>query len=283
MVNIILSEQIGFCSGVKRCIKLAEDILKENSGKVYAFGELLHNSEEMERLKKNGMVVVEDVSKVEEGSYVIVRAHGLGKNVLEEMEKKNIRIIDGTCPIVKRNQKLAMEYSSKGYNIIIYGDINHPEIKALLSYITPKIKIFVIKSLEEIDTINFDTSSRVVLIGQTTKELNHYRLIAEKLKEKFNNIVVLDTICKETILRENSVSLISKKTDVVLVVGGKNSANTRKLVDIASRSCKKVFHINNVEELSSLDILKNTTIGIVSGASTPLWLVENIVSKLKNI
>lgn len=281
-MKIILSKCIGFCSGVNRCINLTQQVLNKNK-EVYSLGQLLHNEQEMNRLKTLGLKPVDTISKIKKNSCIIIRTHGIEKDTFEKLNKKNFIIIDGTCPIVKRNQKLAIEYSNKGYNIIVYGDINHPEIKALISYINPKVKFFIINSLEEIDEINLNKKSNVVLIGQTTKELLQYQTIAKVLKKKFCNIKVLDTICKETINREKNAHFISKKADIVIIVGGKNSANTKKLVNIALRNTKKVFHINDVSELNTKEIKKDCTIGIISGASTPIWLVNDIVNKLKNL
>ncbi|MFQ3675742.1 MAG: 4-hydroxy-3-methylbut-2-enyl diphosphate reductase [Endomicrobiia bacterium] len=279
-MKIILSKCIGFCSGVNRCVKLTQNLL-DKKNKVYALGQLLHNSQEMDRLKNLGLKIVDKISTIKKDANVIIRTHGIEKNVLDKLIKKKVNVIDGTCPIVKRNQKLAIEYSNKGYNIIIYGDINHPEIKALVSYTNPEVETFIINSIDEIDTITIYKGSGIVLIGQTTKELEQYKTIAKMLKKKFHNIKILDTICKETIIRENDTNNISKKVDIVIVVGGKNSANTKKLVNIALRNTKKVFHINDATELNVKKINKNDTIGIISGASTPIWLVENVVKKLQ--
>ena len=279
-MKIILSKCIGFCSGVNRCVKLTQQLL-DKKNEVYALGQLLHNSQEMDRLKNLGLKTVDKISTIKKDSNVIIRTHGVENNIFNKLVEKKVTIVDGTCTIVKRNQKLAIEYSNKGYNIIIYGDISHPEIKALVSYISPEVKTFIINSTDEINSITLEKGSDVVLIGQTTKELEQYKTIAKVLKRKFHNIKVLDTICKETVIREKDTNIVSKKVDVVVVVGGKNSANTKKLVNISLRNIKKVFHINDVAELDLNKINKNDAIGIISGASTPIWLVENVVKKLK--
>ncbi len=280
-MKIILSKCIGFCSGVNRCVRLTEQLLKKHS-RVYAIGQLLHNDQEMNRLKKLGLITVDNPGEIKDNSCAIIRTHGIEKSFLKKIKESNKEIIDGTCPIVKKNQRLAIEYSQKRYNIIIYGDIKHPEIKALLSYINPDVKTVIINSEEEAQKININRDSKIILIAQTTKELKKYKTIAKILKQKFNNLCVLDTICKETITRENCVKDISKSVNVVIIVGGKNSANTKKLVNIAESKVEKIFHINNVSELPLNQISTRDTIGIASGASTPIWLVEDVVKKLKS-
>jgi len=282
-MQIIVSKHIGFCSGVKRCVKLAEEYINKGY-KVFAYGELLHNEKEIERLKKLGLEVIEDIEelkKINENVVLVIRTHGIENNIYEEICKlENITIIDGTCPIVKKNQNIINEWTNKGYDAIIYGNIQHPEIKALVSYIAPNTRYYIINSSNEIENINL--SDKMILIAQTTKETQEYDKIIEKLK-KFSNIKIFYSICKETISREKETEELSKQVDCVVVVGGKNSANTKKLVTIAKKYNKNVIVLNSENFKENIENINNyKKIGIVSGASTPKWLVEKIVGKIKN-
>lgn len=283
MVEIIISKYAGFCSGVKRCIDIAEEEIRKNK-KVFALGDLLHNEEEIKRLNSLGLITISSIEEINEknnsNSTLIIRTHGIEKNILEILNKKIKNYIDGTCPIVKRNQKIVSQWSNKGYNVVIYGNIQHPEIKALISYINPKVKYFIINSAKEVENLNFSSEDKILLIAQTTKETNEYNKIIEKFK-KFKNLKISYSICKETILREEDTKILSQKVDCIIIIGGKNSANTKKLVNIAKIYNQNVFLVNSDYELKIEELKKYKKIGITSGASTPKWLVEKIVNKIK--
>lgn len=279
--EIIISKYCGFCSGVKRCISLVEKELKVNKN-VYSTGELLHNSYEMQRLQSLGLKVILDINQLQnlnEEVVLIVRTHGIERHIYNTLSKmKNLKVIDGTCPIVKRLQQIVEEYSNKGYNVIIFGSDEHPEIKALVTYINKDVEYAIVDSEEKIDEINI--SQPIVLVSQTTKQQKEYEQIIKILRKKYKKLKVFDTVCKETILREKSAEKIAKKVDLMLVVGSKNSSNTKKLKDISKMNNDRVFLIEDEKELSNLDISSYNKIGIISGSSTPMWLVEKIVKTI---
>lgn len=283
MERIVVSKHIGFCSGVKRCISFVEEELKK-SKKVYAFGELLHNRQEIERLEKLGLKIInsiEEIKKEPNNISLIIRAHGIQKDIFEKISKlSNLYIVDGTCPIVKKNQNIIKKFGKENYNFIIYGDQNHPEIKALLSYIPLGKKFIVVSSIDDIEKVDFEIDDNIILLSQTTKPLEEYTKIAEILKDKYKNIKVFNTICKETILREKEVVNISKKVDSVIIIGGENSSNTEKLFSIAKKYNKNVFLINSEDNIEIQILDKYSSIGIISGASTPYWLIKKIIDKI---
>ncbi|MEN3013675.1 MAG: 4-hydroxy-3-methylbut-2-enyl diphosphate reductase [Endomicrobiia bacterium] len=284
MKEIMISKYCGFCSGIKRCILLVEKELNAKK-RVYAFGELLHNFQEMERLKIMGLNVISDINQLKdltEDITLIIRTHGIEKHFYDELKKeKKITLIDGTCPIVKRNLTIAEDFSNRGFNLIIYGTITHPEIKALVSYINSKTNYKVIDSEEEIEKISFNNGNNFVLMSQTTKQQKNFKKIAEILKRKYKKIKILDTICKETILREKDTEEIAKKADLVLVIGSKSSANTKKLKEVAETYNKNTFLIDVIDDLSKIDFSLYHKIGVVSGSSTPMWLVKKIIDYIK--
>jgi 4-hydroxy-3-methylbut-2-enyl diphosphate reductase len=283
-MKIILAKHIGFCNGVNRCISLVEQEIK-NGNKVYALGELLHNQQEMLRLESLGVKVIKDIKELNgiKNISLIVRTHGVEKELYQQiLSQDGMKIVDSTCPIVKKNQTIVEEYSKKGFNVIIYGDIEHPEIKALVSYVSSGCKKFVISTSEDIQKINIAPDEHVILISQTTKPVNEYKKICELLKTKYKNIKVFNTICKETILREQEVESLSKKVDKIIIIGGKNSANTKKLVSIAKKYNNNVFSVSCEQEVENLKIGKNETVVVFSGASTPKWLIQKIVEKINN-
>ncbi|MCX7910572.1 MAG: 4-hydroxy-3-methylbut-2-enyl diphosphate reductase [Endomicrobia bacterium] len=280
MKEIIISKFCGFCSGVKRCISLVEEELKSKK-EVYSIGEIIHNPYEIKRLEDMGMKVISDVKELGEINKkitLVIRTHGIEKQLYENLKNNsNIEILDGTCPMVKRTQQVVGDYSKKGFNVVIYGDKQHPEIKALVSYISDGVRYIVINSKEEIKEITFDEN--MILVAQTTKPQKEYLEIINILKSKYKKIKIFDTICKETVLREKDIEKIAKKVDVVLVIGGKNSANTNKLVYTARLYNNNVFLIENENDLLKINLSFNK-VGVISGSSTPMWLVEKIVNHI---
>lgn len=285
MKKIIVTKHIGFCSGVRRCITLVENELK-NGIKVYTLGDLLHNEQEMARLKNLGVEVITDLAqlKIEDSkSCLAIRTHGAEKKVYEQAKMlPNLKIVDGTCPIVKKNQQIVEEWSKKGFNIIIFGDVAHPEIKALLSYINPAVKYHIVESVNLVNNVNFDQDYQTVVVAQTTKPVDEYYKLIEILQDKYKKIKIFHTICKETILREKEISELAKKVELVVVIGGKHSANTNKLVSIAKKYNNNVMIINSENEIN-VGLDQFNTIGICSGASTPEWLVKIIINKLQSL
>ncbi len=283
-MKIILAKHVGFCKGVNRCISLVEQEIK-NKNKVYALGELLHNQQEMLRLESLGVKVIKDIKELNglKDITLIIRTHGIEKELYQKLlSQDEIKIVDGTCPIVRKNQIIVEEYSKNGFNVIIYGDIDHPEIKALVSYVSPERKKYVISSLEDIQKIDISPFEPVILISQTTKPVNEYKKICVLLKTKFKNIKMFNTICKETILREQEIENLSKKVGMVIIIGGKNSANTKKLVSIAKKYNDNVVSISCEKDVENLKIEKDETVGVFSGASTPKWLIQKIVERINN-
>ncbi len=283
-MKIILAKYIGFCKGVNRCISLVEQEIK-NGNKVYALGELLHNQQEMKRLESLGVKVINDIKELKsvfKNISLIIRTHGIEKEVYQQIVSKNgIKVVDGTCPIVKKNQVIVEKYSKEGYNVIIFGDIEHPEIRALISYISNNVKKYVVSSLEDIKKLDISYDKPIIVISQTTKPVDEYKKICDVLKRKFKNVKIFNTICKETILREQEIKDLSKKVHKVIVIGGKNSANTKKLISIAKKYNNEVFAISCEEEVKNLKINGYETIAIFSGASTPRWLIQKIVKKIE--
>lgn len=283
-MEIFVTKHIGFCSGVKRCIMLTETELRSGV-KVYSLGELLHNEQEMLRLKNLGLECIADINQLvvtDSKSCLVIRTHGVEKEVYEKIKSfKNLKVIDGTCPIVKKNQKLVEEWSKKGYNILIFGNKSHPEIKALVSYIDEKVNYNVIETLDVANSLD-RIDKNTIVISQTTKPIDEYQQIIKVLKAKSNKIKIFSTICKETILREKEVYNLAKNVEVMVVVGDKHSANTNKLALIAKKVNNNVIMVSSENEIVFEDFAKYNKIGICSGASTPIWLVESIINKLQS-
>lgn len=283
-MEIILGKKSGFCYGVQNAVEKAETEVMNSKETIYCLGELVHNKTVTSNLENKGLVFIEDLEQAK--GKTIIRAHGIGKEVYEEAKKRNIKLIDLTCPNVLKIHDLAYEYSEKEYYIILVGKKNHPETMGTISFCGKNSKI--ISDLNEIEQLIIDieraNSKKVLVISQTTYSLKKFNDIVNEISNKISKdiqVEVMNTICSATELRQKETEEISKQADVMIVVGGKNSSNTTKLYEICLSNCKKVIHIEDEKELKLDEILKYNKVGIVAGASTPKSTIENIINLLK--
>ena len=270
------AESYGFCFGVKRAVEIAQ-----NSKNAVTLGPLIHNPLEINRLAKN--YNVKYVNSIDEIDFnikrVIVRTHGIPKENYEKLKSKNIEIIDATCPFVKKPQEIVEEMSKKGYDIVIFGDIDHPEIKGVKSYCYHN-RCYVVLSLDELKKIKF--KEKIATVAQTTRKIDDYLKITEYLIRNYKEVRVFNTICNATFENQLAVKELSKQADIMIIVGGKNSSNTKQLFNIAKEFCE-AYLVENEQELKKEWFNNKTLCGISAGASTPEWLVEKIISKIKEL
>lgn len=270
---IKLAESYGFCFGVKRAIKIAEE-----SKNATTIGPLIHNNEEIKRLKENFNVdTAEDFESVKDASKAIIRTHGIPKSDLEELQKRDTKILDATCPFVKKPQKICQRMSEEGYRIIIFGDINHPEVKGVKSY-AGKDPIVVL-SVDELQKHRI--GSKVAVVSQTTKKPKEYLKIVDCLVAKCKETRVFNTICNATFENQEAVKKLSLESGVMVIVGGKNSSNTKQLYNISKENCKDSYLVENEKELQKEWFEGKNMCGISAGASTPEWIIEKIIAKIK--
>ncbi len=265
----------GFCFGVKRAVEIAE-----NSKNAVTLGPLIHNPLEIERLAKNYNVkYVNSIDEIDEGiKRVIVRTHGIPKEDLEKLHLKNVEVIDATCPFVKKPQEIVKSMSKEGYDIVIFGDEKHPEIKGVKSYATHN-RVFVVLNKDELK--KFKLKDKIALIAQTTRKIDDYLDIANYLIKNYKEVRVFNTICNATFENQDAVRELSKEADIMIIVGGKNSSNTKQLYNIAKENCES-YLIESEDEVKPEWFLKKEVCGISAGASTPEWLVEKIIKKIKD-
>jgi 4-hydroxy-3-methylbut-2-enyl diphosphate reductase len=280
-MKIVRAQHAGFCSGVRRCIAMTERLLREARNPVVALGQLLHNEREMERLANLGLRVAALPEQVPPGADVIIRTHGIGPGAVDLLRAAGCRVHDGTCPIVQRSQTIATTWAARGCHVVIYGDTQHPEIQALVSHVRPDAPHSIVASVQDVPLLRIRDGENVILIAQTTKRLDSYEEVSAAMRERFGRVRVFNTICRETIMREESVREVAGRVQAVIVVGGKGSANTRKLAAIAEGYGVHVVHVNEPGELAREDFGRFTSVGVVSGASTPSWLIEAIIRRLE--
>ncbi len=272
-MEIRLAKNYGFCFGVKRAIKMAEE--SPNSTTI---GPLIHNNEEINRLKTSFNVDnVNDFSEVKDIKKAIIRTHGITKENLKELKEKNIQIVDATCPFVSKPQKICEEMSEKGYQIVIFGDINHPEVKGVMSY--AKDGAVVALKPEDLEKTVFQ--NKVAIIAQTTRKFSEYTDIVNYIMPRCKEVRVFNTICNATFENQEAVRELSLECDIIIIVGGKNSSNTKQLYTISKSNCKDSYLIENENELKKEWFKDKKICGISAGASTPDWIIQKVMRKIK--
>lgn len=283
-MEIILGKRSGFCYGVQNAVERAEAEVTNSKETIYCLGELVHNKTVTSNLENKGLVFIENLEQAK--GKTIIRAHGIKKEVYEDAKKRNIELIDLTCPNVLKIHDLANEYSKKGYYILLVGKKGHPETIGTISFCGKNSKI--ISDLDEVEQVIIDiekaNSKKVLVICQTTYSLKKFDDIVNEISNKISKDIqleVMNTICLATELRQKETDEISKQADIMIVIGGKNSSNTTKLYEICISNCKKVIHIEDEKELELEKISKYNKVGIVAGASTPKSTIENVINLLK--
>ncbi|MCQ2585044.1 MAG: 4-hydroxy-3-methylbut-2-enyl diphosphate reductase [Treponema sp.] len=279
-MEIIKAQILGYCFGVRRAVEKAEQALVENSDcPVYSLGPLIHNKTTLNRLASSGMKTAENISEIPSGAAVIIRAHGVPPQVIFELEEKNCRIIDATCPRVKASQKIAEKNRE---NLIVFtGDAEHGEVKGISGYGGKNFRL--IQNLEDAQNLSEKNESiyfeKTVLFSQTTFSEKEFDKIKKVLDGRFSNLEVLNTICPATKERQDSLLELCKKVDGVVVIGGKQSANTIRLFQTARENCGNAVHIEKASELPE-EFFKLDKIGITAGASTPDEIINEVCEVL---
>ncbi|MDP8202298.1 MAG: 4-hydroxy-3-methylbut-2-enyl diphosphate reductase [Candidatus Tenebribacter burtonii] len=271
-MNVRIARNSGFCFGVKRAIKIALKTSRENH-EVVTLGSIIHNPQMVAKLETENIFKVENVSDIK-GRPTIIRSHGVKKEILEELEKNKIEIINATCPYVSKTQDYAKSLSEDGYNLIILGDSNHPEVKALRSYVNKEV--IIVANADELEDKQF---KKVGIISQTTRRVEDLQKLVKKLVPKCHEIRVINTICNATTIRQNSTLDLAKESDIMIVVGGKNSSNTKMLARICE-SLVKTYHIETASEIDKMWFKDKQDIGLTAGASTPNWVIIEVYNKI---
>jgi 4-hydroxy-3-methylbut-2-enyl diphosphate reductase len=278
-MEILLAESLGFCMGVKRAVDLAYRAKEKSEGEsVVTLGPLIHNAQEINRLAGDGIGVADENDRPESGA-VIIRAHGVAPQVYEDLKSRGLRVMDGTCPYVHYSQRKAVELRDDGYTVVIVGDRNHPEIRGILGYVEGDA--YVVKTIEE--TLALPALERVGTIAQTTLTPEKYRTIVELLKERVPEVKVCETICDATEENQAAVRELASEVDLLYVIGGRHSANSNKLVEVAKEVCPRSLLIETEDEVQPEDVRGVERVGVSAGASTPDWMIRRVVERLRTL
>jgi (E)-4-hydroxy-3-methyl-but-2-enyl pyrophosphate reductase len=276
-MKVIVAEKYGFCAGVRNAISTAEKILSEK-GKVYSLGPIIHNPGVVERLAKKGLVTVEDVEQIPAGATVLIRSHGAASQEIAHLKQKNVDIVDATCVLVNRMQQIAMQMEEQGYKVVIVGDQNHPEVRAVVGCTKGAV---VVGNESDISTIG---SGRLGIVCQTTQSPEFFgKMLSAIAKAGFDEMKVVNTLCKEAIKRQQAAVELCRKVDIMFVLGGLESANTRKLAELCKKYNNKTFHLQNWGEFDKKLVFGSRTAGVTAGASTPQWIIDDFVKNLEAV
>ncbi len=271
-MKVKLAEESGFCFGVKKALDRVNAI--ESKENVYVLGKLIHNPQVIEELKKQGVRFVEDVSEVSDGT-LIISAHGASDGVIGKATEKGLKIIDTTCPLVKNVHNITKNLEKQGYRVVIFGDKEHTEVKGIEGNLKEPI---IISDISELDGLD---DGKYALVSQTTQDVVSFNKVSNRLKEKVRDFVVSDTICSATKARQENAEKLAKEVELMIVIGGYNSANTKRLEDICSKIVE-TKHIESADELDEKWFSGKENIGVTAGASTPESVIKEVVDRIGN-
>ncbi len=275
-MQILLAENRGFCPGVRKAIELAEQALQVHK-KVFSLGEIIHNRYVVDKLRKMGLEIVNSVDEIAKGGVVLIRSHGASPEIFERAQKRNLTIIDATCVLVKRAQNIVRQLDNEGYQLVMVGNKNHPEVKGIIGYAN---NVIVIQN--EDDIAKLGKLKKIGLVSQTTLDRKRFAKIASLIIEQgFQEIRIINTLCEQAVGRQRAAAELAKKVDVMFVLGGKHSSNTTELANISRNCGTKTFHIEDFSQFTPDMITQSCIIGITAGASTPENIVQEFVEGLQ--
>lgn len=279
-MQLVVANSAGFCFGVNNAVKIVFDLAKNSEDRIYTLGPIIHNEEVVDKLKDKGIISIDKLEQVEKPAKVIVRAHGVGPNVISEFEANGIEVVNATCPYVEKIQRLVNQKYKEGYQIIIVGDKKHPEIIGINGWCNNSA--YIIDSIEEVDSLP-NIEKNICIVAQTTFMREKWEKIIQSLNKRFENVLKFDTICNATDKRQTEAEKISKEVDMVLVIGGEHSSNTNKLFEICKANCPKTYKIQTADDIPPVDIKKIKKIGITAGASTPDWVIKEVIHNMSEL
>lgn len=281
-MKVEVAKSAGFCFGVQRAVDSVYSEIEKGKKPIYTFGPIIHNEQVVADLETKGIKVintVDELKQLNEGT-VVIRSHGVPKEIYDILEKQHINIVDATCPFVKKIHNIVSDESKKDKVIIIIGNNNHPEVEGIKGWV--KGPVFVINEEEQIEKIGDLKNKSVCIVSQTTFNHNKFKYLVEIIKKKGYDINVVNTICNATHVRQVEAQKIASKVDAMIVIGGKRSSNTQKLYDICKEECNNTYYIQTLDDLDLCELESLESIGITAGASTPKNIIEEVVLNVRD-
>jgi (E)-4-hydroxy-3-methyl-but-2-enyl pyrophosphate reductase len=276
-VKVVLASTAGFCIGVKRALEMVLKAINENQPKIYTYGPLIHNPQVLELLRERGITILKPGEEVPKG-LVVIRAHGIPPQERRLLEEAGGRIIDATCPRVAKVQAIIRRWAAKGFATLIVGDSDHPEVRGLMGY--TEGRGYVVSTSQ--DVADLPDLDKLIVVAQTTQSESQFEARVQEITARFPQAQIFNTICDATASRQAEVQDLSRQADALVVVGGRNSGNTQRLVEISQGTGIPTYHVETEQELDLVEISRYQTVGVTAGASTPNWLIGNVVNTLKH-
>lgn len=276
-MELILAKQAGFCFGVKRATQMAFEAA-DKGGETYTLGPIIHSPQVVARLEEMGVKTLNDVNGVEQGT-IIIRSHGVAAKELEAVISRNLEILDATCPFVKKAQEHVASLSAAGYDVVVVGDADHPEVQGIVSYATGKV--YVVGSGEAAEAL--PRMAKIGVVAQTTQSFENLNNVVTACLGKGGEIRVYHTICDATAVRQEEAKALAGKVDCMIVIGGYNSANTKRLAEVCTELLPRTHHIETASQLNPNWFDGVEKVGITAGASTPKWLIDDVIERITDI
>jgi len=282
-MEIVLAKEMGFCFGVRRAVEMMEEATQD-TGPMVSLGSVVHNPQVVERLKDRGLDVIASIDEVD-ARPVAITAHGASESVVLELERKGVTVVDTTCPIVTRSQQWAKRLADDGFAVIVYGDPNHKEVKGVLGW--AEGKAIAVPSIDELDMLPENLSGRVGVLSQTTETEGHFaefvRALLEKRMDQISELRVINTLCNATTSQQAAAEELAHQVDLMIVIGGRESANTRHLAEVAREEGCETFHVESADEIRPEWLADRERVGVTAGASTPDSAVDAVVARLREL
>ncbi len=273
-MKVFVAEKCGLCAGVKNAMRLAEEVLQKE-GEVFSLGPIIHNNDVVNRLSAMGLHTVDGIEDIPRGT-VLIRSHGAAPAQIEKLKGKGLKIIDATCVLVKRVQKIATELEAEGYTVVVMGNKEHPEVRAVVGCVNHATVV-----ADESDLEKLPVDGSLGVICQTTQSPEYFaRMLSAVCRRGFSRLKAINTLCKEAVKRQQSAVELCKKVDIMFVLGGLDSANTRKLAELCQQHNSQTYHLQNWNEFDKSKLAGKKTAGVTAGASTPEWIISEFVEKL---
>ncbi len=284
-MEVIVAKTAGFCFGVERAVNKVYEQIEKTSQPIYTYGPIIHNEEVVKDLEAKGVKLIADRKELEaltEGEgVIIIRSHGVSREVYEIAEKKGLTIVDATCPFVKKIHRLVERECAAGNQVVIIGNEQHPEVEGIKGW--GDAHTVVIQTPEEVEDFVPKAGAKLSIVSQTTFNYNNFKELVEKFFKKGYDILVLNTICNATQERQVEAGRIASQVDAMIVIGGKNSSNTRKLYEICRKECKNTYYIQTVGDFDPESVSSVRSVGITAGASTPKNIIEEVHTNVRGI
>ena len=281
-MQVTVAKSAGFCFGVQRAVDTVYEQVEKGVRPIYTYGPIIHNEVVVQDLEEKGVQVLEnqeDLEQLNEGT-VIIRSHGVGKEIYDQISAKGLNCVDATCPFVKKIHRTVEKESAAGRQIIIIGNDNHPEVEGIKGWC--RHPALVIESVEQAEALTLPEGTNVCIVSQTTFNYKKFKDLVEILDKKRYDRIVVNTICNATEERQTEARQIAGKVDAMIVIGGSHSSNTQKLFEICRKECENTYYIQTVHDLD-LEVLRSTgLVGITAGASTPKKIIEEVQKRCQN-